>query len=209
MKIVCISDTHELHRRLPPLPEGDVLIHAGDLTGNGKLPALYDAARWLRSQPHKYKIVIAGNHDLTLESDPEIAREIFHDLIYLNKTAHMMEGLKVYGTPWSPAFCDWAFNATPRQQELHAAAIPANTDILISHGPPYRIRDKTNDGLNVGCKFLARRIREIKPKLVVCGHIHHSHGVSKLKCGTTVVNAAVLDDDYRLVHAPIVVDLPV
>ena len=206
MKIVCISDTHEFHSRLKPLPDGDVLIHAGDLTGSGNRGALEMAADWLRSQPHKHKVVIAGNHDLTLESDPESAKDIFHGLIYLNQTAHMVEGLKIYGTPWSPAFHDWAFNATEKQQKKHASLIPEDTDILISHGPPYDVRDKCYDGRKVGCKYLRARIEKIKPKLVVCGHIHEGFGTSKA-LGTTIVNASILDEYYKVVNSPIVVEI--
>ena len=206
MKIVCISDTHEQHHKLGKLPDGDVLIHAGDLTGAGKYPALMAAADWLRSQPHEYKIVIAGNHDWDLERNPEGAKDIFFDLIYLNQTAHMVKGLKVYGTPWSPSFNDWAFNATAVQATHHAEAIPGDTNILVTHGPPHGIGDRCEDGRRVGCPRLMERILEIKPKLVVTGHIHEDYGIFGIQ-GITVVNASVLNAGYKLKNKPVVINI--
>lgn len=64
-RVVCIADTH---RCTPPVPAGDVLIHAGDLTNEGTLPELRRQVDWLRRLPHEVKIVVAGNHDLALDA---------------------------------------------------------------------------------------------------------------------------------------------
>ena len=61
MKLVCISDTHSMHRRIPEIPEGDVLIHSGDCLGAGTLDNLEDLNDWLGTLPHRHKIIIAGN----------------------------------------------------------------------------------------------------------------------------------------------------
>lgn len=64
VKVVCISDTHNTR---PALPPGDILIHAGDLTENGSFDEVQRELQWLSSQPHRYKILVAGNHDVLLD----------------------------------------------------------------------------------------------------------------------------------------------
>lgn len=66
MKIVAISDTHQLHDKVV-IPDGDVLVHAGDFTNQGTDGALIKFLTWFSSQPHPYKVFIAGNHELGLD----------------------------------------------------------------------------------------------------------------------------------------------
>lgn len=208
MRLVCISDTHTKHRKLGDLPAGDVLIHAGDLTYDGNFHKLRAVTDWLRSQPHRHKVVIGGNHDLTLQQRPRQARTHFYDLAYLNEQTVEIEGLIVFGTPWSPTFLNWAFNADLGDQcRFHWEKIPLNTDILVVHGPPHGYGDRCEDGRRVGCPDLTATIERIRPKLVVCGHIHESYGVYETPWGTKVVNASVLNARYLVANAPVVVDL--
>lgn len=201
--IVCMSDTHQQHRKIA-VPEGDIVVHAGDMTFVGHIDWLRDFANWYASLPHKHKVLIAGNHDLTLESFPELGR-IFLDkgIVYLNEESAVLEGLKFFGTPWSLEFNDWAFNV-PRGGEARQrwAKIPDDTDVLVVHGPPYMHGDLCRDGRRVGCPDLLERIHRIRPQLVVCGHIHESAGVYTTAHGSVIINASALDEQYRLVNAP-------
>ena len=159
MRFVAISDTH-LAR--PELPEGDVLLHAGDLTYSGNLPETSEAACWLEDQKrkknYKHVIVIAGNHDWLFQREPSLARQLMKErgLTYLEDSgvtlagAEVLEGIApgagritIYGSPWQPEFMHWAFNLK-RGQSLKEkwAAVPAGIDILLTHGPPHGILDE-------------------------------------------------------------------
>ncbi|HLX52958.1 MAG TPA: metallophosphatase domain-containing protein [Aquella sp.] len=205
MKIVCISDTHCQHSDIV-LPEGDMLIHAGDLTLRGTVEQLNDFFKWFGSLPFKYKIVVAGNHDFGMEDKiPGIA--IPKGVIYLENSSVEVAGLKIWGSPISTPFGNWAFMwDLPRRTALYQT-IPDDTDIVINHGPAYGILDLTaRDGTNVGCSALAERVKEIKPKLCVVGHIHEAYG-TKIIGETTYVNASILNRQYRIANAPIVIEI--
>lgn len=205
MVIVAISDTHEEHRRLE-VPAGDVLIHAGDITHRGDLDAIRDFDDWLGGLPHRHKIVIAGNHDWTFQTSAREARAAITNATYLEDGGTVVEGLKVWGSPWQPWFMDWAFNvrrgASIREKW---ALIPDDTDILVTHGPPLGHGDLMAHGERVGCEELAMRILEVKPILHVCGHIHEGHGVTS-NGSTLFVNASSLDEHYDVMQSPIVLE---
>lgn len=205
MKIVCISDSHGQHDVLQ-LPEGDILIHAGDVSSRGKEYEIDDFLHWFSMQPHQYKILIAGNHDFYFEQHEEsvIQDKIPGNIMYLNDSGCTIAGLHIWGSPIQPTFFDWAFNRDRGEAiQKHWDLIPGTTDILITHGPPYGILDTTVRGEHVGCEVLAKKVLEVAPKLHVFGHIHEDYG--KVTQGkTTFINASVLDVKYRLVHAPIV-----
>lgn len=205
MRIVCISDTHGLHHRLE-VPDGDLLLHAGDLCGRGSLGELAEAADWLRGLPHRHKVVIGGNHDFCLEQQPQQARALLEGLIYLQDESTQVEGLHLYGSPWQPWFHDWAFNLR-RGEPLRRvwAHIPPDTQILITHGPPQGILDKTFDGRLVGCEELSRRLDTVRPLVHVFGHIHEAYGQQK-QGETLYLNASVCDLQYRPIQAPWVLD---
>lgn len=190
MKLVAVADTHGEHRRLT-LPDGDVFLHAGDLTQRGTLEQLADVADWMRSLPHRHKLVIAGNHDFALERKPAEARALFHGLTYLEDQEVTLEGVRFYGSPWQPWFHSWAFN-------LHRGApidavwqkIPAGVDVLITHGPPKGMGDRVYDGERVGCDDLLRHLPRVGAKVHVFGHIHEDrgewqHGVTRVVNCTT------------------------
>lgn len=206
MKIVCISDTHGKHEQVD-LPEGDILIHAGDISDRGETWQVESFLHWFSAQPHTYKVFIAGNHDFLAERNSILFRELIPDnVIYLNDEGTEIEGIKIWGSPVSPWFYDWAFNRQ-RGEEIkrHWDLIPKETDILITHGPVYGIRDLTFDRQKVGCEELCKRIWEIHPSLHICGHIHEAYGVSEAN-GITFVNASILDLEYQVAHSPVVID---
>ena len=170
MRIVCISDTHGQHRHLN-LPPGDMIIHAGDLTVRGTLEQLNDFFNWFAELPFKYKIVVAGNHDFAMERKNS-GVVIPPGVIYLENSHTTIEGYKIWGSPVSTPYYDWAFMwELPERRELYKN-IPEDTDIIISHGPAFGVLDWTAKRTNAGCEALRERIDIIKPKLFVFGHIH-------------------------------------
>lgn len=212
-RIVCISDTHgkRLGREGIPIPDGDVLIHAGDLTETGQIAQVQSALTQITALPHPYKVIIAGNHDFLFERFPSLARDMVGKagITYLEDSEVTLAGLRIYGSPWQPWFYDWAFNG-PHGGSLMDKwnRIPQGLDILITHGPPKGVCDwipKQNQG--VGCEELRMRIEETSPRLHVCGHIHEGYGEGQIG-PTRVVNASLLDGRYAAVNKPIVIDLP-
>ncbi|MFY9341358.1 MAG: metallophosphatase domain-containing protein [Planctomycetota bacterium] len=206
MRIVCLSDTHDLHDQLT-VPDGDLLIHAGDATMRGTLPQIANFDRWLARLPHRHKVVIAGNHDWLFERDPALARSLIGHAVYLQDQEATIGGLRIWGSPWQPWFYDWAFNL-PRGPQLAAKwqLCPASVDVLITHGPPAGILDRTEGGDDVGCEDLLRELLRIRPRLHVFGHIHEGYGTVE-RDGTRFVNASNCTARYRPLQPPIVVDL--
>jgi len=208
MKIVVISDTHTQHRKVK-LPDADMIIHAGDISSRGLQHEVFDFYQWFGSLDYKYKIFIAGNHDFYFEkhSQATILKEIPDNLIYLNDSGVEIEGLKIWGSPIQPWFYDWAFNRHRGDAiKKHWNLIPRNTDILITHGPAYGVLDKTIRGMPVGCEELRKSIDTIKPKVFICGHIHEAYGVEEIS-ETKFINASVLDEHYRLVNSPVLIEI--
>lgn len=211
MKVVVLSDTHGYK---PVLPEGDILIHCGDATARGTEEQHYDFVRWLDSQPHSRKVFVAGNHCLFSESCyidneehrifptnmPMIPRrpKYLRDSIYVHKS-----GLKIYGTPWTPNFNQWAFMYNnPSQGHEHFSKIPEGVDVLICHGPPFGILDTclshdTGKMKHAGSKELLYHINRVKPKVVVFGHLHLNGGKQVQKDGILYINAAVCNEAYE------------
>lgn len=214
MKIVCLSDTHNIHNEIV-VPDGDLLIHAGDATARGTIDEVRAFNMWFTSLPHKYKVFVAGNHDWLFEKNNEIAREILSsNIIYLQDSAVEIEGLKIYGSPWQPRFYDWAFNLN-RGAELAEKweLIPDDTNILVTHGPPNGVLDEVPRqwGIeNTGCEELRKRIDTLAEKdhlkLHVFGHIHCGYGRTEQN-GVTFVNASNCDEQYLPTQPAIVVEL--
>jgi predicted phosphodiesterase len=206
MRIVCLSDTHTRHGSLD-VPDGDVLVHAGDATRRGTQGEIEDFDRWLRDLPHAHKVIIAGNHDFGFEREPAEARGWITGATYLQDSGVTIDGVRFWGSPWQPRFFDWAFNLD-RGEPLRAvwAKIPEGTDVLLTHGPPRGILDRTVRGESVGCDDLLDAVRRIRPRVHVFGHIHEAYGELELD-GTRFVNASTCTIGYKPIQPPIIVDL--
>ncbi len=216
MKVVCISDTHNRHEQIK-IPDCDLLLHTGDFTVKGTETELENFANWIALQPAEHKVVIAGNHDFICQKNPKLVFAIFQKLgiEYLNNSSVTIDGVKIYGSPWQPWFHNWAFNFAKNDDGTQALAcwnkIPDDVDIVMTHGPPYKILDKVNfpnfgEDPNVGCKFLLHRIMQIQPKIHMFGHIHEQYGTFDLN-GTKFVNASTCDLRYKPNNEPVVIEL--
>ena len=208
MKCVAISDTHGLHGEVEvQVPDGDVLIHAGDSLRCGSLEELEGLNEWFGTLPHAHKILIAGNHDWCFENIPEEARALVTNAVYLQDEAVTLDGVKFYGAPWQPWFLDWAFNLQ-RGEEIREKwnLIPEDTDVLITHGPPAGILDHVPRDEHVGCQDLLDAVLRIKPQAHVFGHIHEGHGEEFVN-GTHFINASTCTPRYLPWNPPVVFDL--
>lgn len=222
MKILCISDTHGLHKSISNLPDADVIIHAGDFCNHGTMEESLRALGWFNALPYKHQIIIAGNHDIFMdsghsdvnlsgsESEIRAVLPISEGFHYLNDSGITIDGVKFWGSPVQPRFFNWAFNRDrgPNIQK-HWDLIPKDTDVLITHGPAYGLVDVcphyklrwTNE--NVGCKNLLDTIKTTQIKAHVCGHIHASYGYTFSEEGVLHVNASICDEQYMPKNRPI------
>ena len=217
MKIAVLSDTHGKHFGIQ-VPDADTVIHCGDFCDFGQIKDAMSFLNWFNCLPHKNKIFIAGNHDLAFEKESFIKNVLKHDypqLTYLEDSGCEIEGVKFWGSPVSPRFFNWAFNRT-RGAEIrrHWDMIPLDTDVLITHGPPYQILDRAPRTFNsleqpprasyehVGCKDLLDKIALVSPKLHFFGHIHADGGKSLTKANSIFTNASVVDENYNLTNQP-------
>jgi Icc-related predicted phosphoesterase len=206
IKLVVISDTHGFHRQMV-VPEGDILIHAGDFTDYGTLEQAADFNLWLGQLPHPHKIVIAGNHDFCFESNPQEAKAQLTNGIYLQDQAIEIMGIKFYGSPWTPVFFDWAFMANPGPQMAEIwSKVPKDIDVLITHGPPKGICDLTDQGDSAGCQELLAALNTVKPKYHIFGHIHEGRGIKKNN-GITFLNASNIDSNYQKLSPAVVLNI--
>ena len=195
MKFTVISDTHSLHDNVKVAP-ADVLLHCGDFTSRGRVEEVAAFNDWLGEQDFQYKVIIAGNHDFLFENDPELARQILTNATYLEDTEIVLNGIKIYGSPWQPWFHDWAFNLQRGEKLVEKwALIPADTDILLTHGPPHGIGDETIRGEMVGCEDLKERVDELNIKYHCFGHIHEDPGIWEAD-GTVYMNASICNLNY-------------
>jgi Icc-related predicted phosphoesterase len=213
MRITFISDTHTKHEEINQhLPGGDLIIHAGDFMNSGRHASdVAEFAYWFSGlDNYEHKVFIAGNHDRMFEDYPDLARDLLTaygpELIYLQDKAFEVNGIKLYGSPWQPAFYDWAFNLPRCGQDLMRVwnQIPKDTDILVCHTMPFGHCDVTGN-LNVGCELLRVRTDELRPKIFVGGHIHSGAGY-KWDGYTHFFNASVLDNSYHYKNRPMTID---
>ncbi len=178
MRVVAVADTHTFHADLGDIPDGDVFVHAGDLCRGGRLDELRAAADWLHSLPHPHKLVVAGNHDWCFVRERQAALDVLGSgVTYLEDSGAVIDGVRFWGTPWQPAYNNWAFNL-PRGEPLAArwALIPAGTDVLVTHGPPQGIGDYSGDPVRQGCRDLLAAVERVRPLLHLFGHIHQDGG---------------------------------
>lgn len=208
MRFVAISDTHLFHDQLE-IPDGDVLIHAGDMTGLGDIPEISRVCKWLIYQPHKTKIVVAGNHDCLFQKMPSLARAMVQETgaIYLEDQETEVNGIRIYGSPWQPFYGNWAFNLRSKAElKKKWDMIPKGIDVLITHGPPKDILDLAPGHRHAGCEELRRKVFRVKPKVHVFGHLHGGYGRLE-QDGITFINASICTDDYEPTNKPQVFDL--
>lgn len=209
MRICCISD---LHGYLPEIPECDLLLLAGDLVplnahgkADGRAWLDREFRAWLDGLPERLTVVgVAGNHDFVFEEgEPRFVRPL--RWTYLQDSATTFDGLNIWGTPWQPTFHNWAFNLDEPDLAARWDLIPEATDILLLHGPPFSYGDPTPDG-PVGSRGLLQRIKTVRPRLAVAGHIHAGYGVYEIG-PTTLVNASLLNEEYKPANRPVVIDV--
>jgi predicted phosphodiesterase len=219
MKITLISDTHNKHKFVTnDLPGGDLLIHAGDLSSMGYEHEIREFCKWYDSlDNYTNKIFIAGNHDWGFQNNIDVTKEILNSyktIDYLQDDSILLGELNsevmvnIYGSPWQPEFYNWAFNLPRQGVELKEKwdNIPNNTDILITHGPAYGYVDKVIGRTeNLGCELLTERIKELKPKIHVCGHIHTGYGYT-FDGDTHYINASVLNESYVYYNKPLTIE---
>jgi predicted phosphohydrolase len=206
LRLVCLSDLHSLNPVFP-IPEGDVLVIAGDVCGYGTLAEIKAFDAFLGRLPHPHKLLIAGNHDWPFARVPEQAIALLRHATYLQDSGIDINGIKFWGSPWQPEFCNWAFNL-PRGAPLAKvwAKIPSDTDVLVTHGPPYGVLDQVPGGEHVGCEELLKALPRVRPKVHIFGHIHEGYGVLE-QDGTIFVNASTCNERYRPVNAPVIINL--
>jgi len=204
MKIICISDTHNKHQNLT-IPEGDLIIHAGDFTVNGTKAETFHFLGWFAKLPHKHKILIAGNHDFYLEKYKDRLNEIIpNEIYYLMDSGIRIENVNFWGSPYTPGDGNWAFNKSRGSQiSQHWNKIPLNTDILITHGPPFGILDELDNKQQIGCEKLANQVLKLNLKYHVFGHVHNDYGIERTKT-TIFINSASLDEKNRSINAPLI-----
>lgn len=223
LKIWHISDTHEHHKFLS-IPEGvDMVIHSGD-AANPKCeysnePPMRDFIKWFKELPIKYKIFVAGNHDSSIEKrlvNPEDFKS--NGIIYLEHESIQIEGLNIFGSPYTPAFNNWAFNVKREKLFNYWEVISEDTDILITHGPPMYYLD--NDlGVNLGCKSLYKRLKSL-PNLKIhqFGHIHNRYntnnsyinrGVFQEPDGPKFINASCVDLYHKVLPGNIITEIDI
>jgi Icc-related predicted phosphoesterase len=214
MKISIISDTHNKHKHVTgDLPGGSLLLHSGDISSMGYEHEITEFAKWYDGLNYDNKIFIAGNHDWGFQNNVDKVKEIvdfYKTITYLQDQLHTIQDdngteVKIWGSPWQPEFYQWAFNLQKNGEELKSKwdMIPEGIDILITHGPAWGILDDVEGrrGEHLGCELLAERIKVIKPKIHICGHIHSGRG-HHFDGHTHYFNASVLNERYSYAHTP-------
>ena len=212
MRLVCISDLHNNFMR--SLPVGDVLLIAGDFTSRGKVDEIEKFNAFLgRFKPYFKEIIISpGNHDFLFEEDfPRAKSLITNAKLLMNETHELYNGMTIFGSPViSPIW--GAFQvATDNERKLVWNSIPSNIDILLTHTPSFGVLDRTDSGINCGCKALTSRLKELdRLRLHVVGHIHESHGIMDKSDSKPyiAVNASICKHPIsKGLYEPIVVEL--
>lgn len=224
LRLVFLSDTHGDHEGIT-VPDGDILIYCGDCLQNGSRDDLQQFLPWLERQKAPRKVLIGGNHDRALEVYPSLSclmiKELAPSVTYLQDSGCEIEGLKFWGSPYTPTFFNWYFMRDRGPSIAHHwNKIPDNTDVVLSHGPPFGWLDKSrnwNEATgrrfddHLGCRDLWEAIMRIKPRIHGFGHIHGSHGVASCihddGYKTTMVNCSIMDESYNPINKPIEIEV--
>jgi Icc-related predicted phosphoesterase len=221
VRIAAVSD---LHGMLPPIPDCDILLIAGDIcplsdhSPFGQMKWLQSSfEKWLDEIPAKEVVAVAGNHDWIFQKMPHMVPRLRWR--YLQDSGCGIEGLKVWGTPWQPPFFDWAFNMEEEGLRRKWSLIPDDTDILVTHSPPFGYGDealrkltdenkeKWPDTEHTGSPSLTEKIKELPNlKLHVFGHIHRGYG--RYEIGSKIVaNVSLVNEKYQPVNEVMVFDI--
>ena len=237
IKIVATSDIHgELDFKIP---SGDILTISGDICPVRGSHSPTTQMYWLKNHflpwtdllikndVVKHIVFIAGNHDFVFKRVTTTTSGDFHmdlpeHVHFLNDSGIELEGVKIYGTPWTPTFGNWAYMTCEEALDNIYSKIPEGLDILLSHGPAYGWNDMIEqypercweDDKHIGSKSLRKHIMRAKPLWTFCGHIHSgSHNVRNIKefkedltydydHAFNVVNVSLLDEDYVKAYTP-------
>ncbi|KAG2373286.1 hypothetical protein C9374_012275 [Naegleria lovaniensis] len=211
VKFVVISDTHNKHDMLN-LPEGDVLIHCGDMSDDGRVEEIQKFNEWLGKTPYKHRIVICGNHEEEISAlSPSEIQQLLPNATYLHNSSIVIEGgIKIYGTPYVPNMSDlpgenksfmasrdnkFFYKSELDLEQVIFSNIDSDTNILLTHTPPKGVLDGM---LHFGSVSLMKRIKELKHLRVNCfGHVHMGYGVEREQ-DVTFVNASSDGDEHPI-----------
>jgi len=215
LQIVALSDSHNATKRVE-IPDGDILIHAGDFSFQGKSLEIQDFIEWMKEQPHKHKLWIAGNHELGIEDFPDNANVIDNETnsTYIHDKVIEIEGLKFLGCNFTPEFNNWAFNLTERQSKIYWENAP-EADVVVCHGPPYGILDSVTPEYKhhrpLGCIHFKNYLERVKPKVAIFGHIHGGFGHETIKWNdaseTECFNVSVMNEQYQLTNPVTIIEI--
>jgi len=203
MNIVVVSDTHGRHGELGVL-SGNVLIHCGDVfnafASNPDEVAELDT--WFGQQRFARILCIGGNHDFALQTLAARANRPLRNAEYLEDRVFEYRGTRFYGSPWTPELYDWAYYLPSSDLESRWASIPDDTDVLITHTPPFGVLDRNSSGKLCGCPGLRKRIEQIRPALHCFGHVHASAGIYR-EGRITFANASMVNSRYEIARPPL------
>lgn len=236
MRITHISDTHNKHNQITKdLLGGDIIIHSGDMSSIGRKNEILRFLNWFTNLPYTHKIFVAGNHDLSFDSEVLFRKKydyfegyieyntpvvdgkpewLSNELTNLSNGTHYLEnsditidGIKIWGSPYSAKFGrEWAFNVNRGVDSKKLwDTIPSDANIVITHGPIFGILDKTSDNRIVGCEDLRQTIMKINPDFHLCGHIHESYGYSQFG-DTHCINGSNVSLNYDYKNKPVTFD---
>ncbi len=221
MRVVFLSDTHGRHTEMD-IPEGDVIIHGGDMTDKGTTKEAIRFLHWFESLPHFYKVAIPGNHDLCFNPNLKMGNEEFRRAVQnftslrdLNMILYdqmcEIEGFRIWGSPYTPAYgSKWTFGIERGQpMRTHWSQIPATVDILVTHGPPKDILDTyywNEESERIGCEGLKEAVLAKRPRLHLFGHVHDSRGVTA-EDSITFINGSIIRDDCDSLNPCWVIDI--
>lgn len=198
MKIAAFSDCHWQYDKIKEFPEADILIFAGDWCGSGYyISETTDFLTWFKKLPYKHKVAIPGNHDRLCELNEEMCKDLFRqaDAHLLIDESIELQGMSIYGTPWSTFFNNWAYMLPEEQLKWKFKAIPSKLDILVSHTPPKGICDPNG----YGSESLRKILNDVMPKIHIFGHNHGGYGYD-FQINTKYYNVSVCSDADKEHH---------
>lgn len=217
MRVMALSDTHGKHEllNLEDFFGIDMIMHSGDISNIGNYLEVERFLKWYHELPVKHKVFILGNHEVEISNDVAFIRkriaEEYTSLVFLHHEHITLDGIKIFGSPYTPYFHGWAFNVIRKDLEYYWDEIEPDTDLIVTHGPALGFGDLTRNGEHVGCKFLLDKILEIKPQVHQFGHIHEDRGISNARdvIDTLFINASNVQGFPYSIRKPLYYNLTV